>query len=432
MNTLKWLEIHPNIFFIEEDNIGVIYAPLLGKFFYVPEEAFCIINNYIEEGKFVETDFHKYLISEGFFEEVEAPRIAKEGLFNSKEVTISVTSACNLRCIYCYANAGINFCDLPWVLIEKSIQQLYIYANERNDNNVELSFHGTGESLVRWQTMVNAVNYAVQLLPKGWTINFSLVTNGTLIDDEKAKFLKKHNFSVVLSMDGIEKIQNRLRPKADGTGSFKDALSGMKALVENDILFAVRTTVTGLNQDTMLEFLELCAANGCKEISAAPFSATGRGEDGVDDVDPDIFIKNYLLAKQRALELGITFLTPSDCLDNASVRYCNADGESMAIMPEGIISCCTRVTRSTDPLVETFIIGQVTESGVEIDQSKVEKLKTLNLHNYPECQECFVKYTCSGGCHHTRLLNDGHQPLSYCKIVRGVVWDTLKKASLNA
>jgi uncharacterized protein len=432
VNTLKWQQIHPNIFFVEEGNIGVIYAPLLGKFFYVPEEAFSIILTYIEEGKSVENDFHKYLVSEGFFEEVESPRVAKEGLFNSKEVTVSLTSACNLRCIYCYANAGINFCDLPWVLIEKSIQQLYIYANERNDNNVELSFHGTGESLVRWQTMVKAVNYAIQLLPMDWTINFSLVTNGTLIDDEKAKFLKKHNFSVVLSMDGIEKIQNRLRPKADGTGSFKDALSGMKALVENDILFAVRTTVTGLNQDTMLEFLELCAANGCKEISAAPFSATGRGEDGVDDVDPDIFIKNYLLAKERALELGITFLTPSDCLDNASVRYCNADGESMAIMPEGIISCCTRVTRSTDPLVETFIIGQVTEQGVEIDQSKVEKLKTLNLHNYPECQDCFVKYTCSGGCHHTRLLNDGHQPLSYCKIVRGVVWDTLKKAALKA
>jgi uncharacterized protein len=272
----------------------------------------------------------------------------------------------------------------------------------------------------------------MELLPEGWTISFSLVTNGTLIDDEKARFLKKHNFSVVLSMDGIEEVQNTLRPKANGAGSFNDVLAGMKALVENEVSFAVRTTVTGLNQDTMLEFLKLCASHGCKEISVAPFSATGRGEEGVDDVDPDIFIKNYLLAKERATELGMVFITPSDYLDNVSLRYCNADGESMAVMPEGIISCCTRVTKKSDSLVDMFVIGQVTEDGVEINQSQVEKLKKLNLLNYPECQDCFVKYTCSGGCHHTRFLNGGHQPASYCKIMRAVVWNTLKNAAFKA
>lgn len=432
MSNLQWKQIHPNIFFVYQDGFGVVHAPLLGKFFSVPAEAMGIVWNYLDSGKPETHYFHQHLVSEGFFEEATMPRIAKDGPFNSREVTISLTSACNLRCIYCYACAGINFCNLPWELVEKSIQQLYVYANERNDTDVELSFHGTGETLVRWQVMVKAVNYAMELLPEGWTISFSLVTNGTLIDDEKAKFLKEHNFSVVLSMDGIEEIQNVLRPKADGTGSFNDVLAGMKALVENEVSFAVRTTVTGLNQDTMLEFLELCASHGCKEISAAPFSATGRGKDGVDDVDPEIFVKNYLLAKKRATELGMTFITPSDCLNNISLRYCNADGESMAVMPEGIISCCTRVTKKSDPLVDVFVIGQVTKDGVEINQTQVEKLKELNLLNYPECQDCFVKYTCSGGCHHTRLLNGGHQPASYCKIMRAVVWDTLKNAALKA
>ena len=198
------------------------------------------------------------------------------------------------------------------------------------------------------------------------------------------------------------------------------------------MFFAVRTTVTGLNQSSMLDFLDLCAVHGCKEISAAPFSSTGRGEEGVEDVDPEIFIKNYLLAKKRAKDLGMIFQTPSDCLDNASVRYCNADGESMAVMPEGIISCCTRVTRKSDPLVEMFVVGQVTENDVKINQLKVEKLRKLNLHNYPECQNCFVKYTCSGGCHHTRLLNDNHQPDSYCKIMREVIWDRLRNAASEA
>ncbi|HOV29705.1 MAG TPA: hypothetical protein PLD77_01355 [Candidatus Dojkabacteria bacterium] len=34
------------------------------------------------------------------------------------------------------------------------------------DKEVELSFHGTGETTVKWGVMVKAVNYALNLLPK--------------------------------------------------------------------------------------------------------------------------------------------------------------------------------------------------------------------------------------------------------------------------
>jgi uncharacterized protein len=431
MNELIFKQVHPDIFLVQENNEGVVYAPLLGKFFPVRQEGLDIIANYLEKGKPQEHRFYRHLLKEGFFKIVEHPRIGRKGPLNSREVTLSVTSACNLRCIYCYANAGINSLDLPWEIIEKSIQQVFQFARERGDNEVELGFHGTGETLVRWNVMVAAVNYALSLLPEGWKINFSLVTNGTLIDDEKAKYLKKHNFSVVLSMDGIKKVQDRLRPKANGEGSFEDVLSGMRFLVKNEVSFAVRTTITAINQDNMLEFVELCAVNGCREISASPFSMTGRGVNGIADVDPKIFVRNYLKAKERSRELGIEFTTPSDGLDNASARYCNADGESMAVMPEGIISACTRVTRSEDALSELFIVGEINMDGVIIHEEKVESLKDLNLYKFSECSDCFVKYTCSGGCHHTRLINGGKQPTSYCMIIRAVVWDTLRNAAFN-
>lgn len=431
MNKLRWQEIHSNLFLIQQDGIGVVYAPLLGKFFYANSDGMAIIAEYLQLGKPENHPFHEHLESNDFFQTVELPRTANDGRFNSRELTVSVTSACNLRCVYCYANAGVSFLDLPWSVIERSIKQMYAYAEIRGDKEVELSFHGTGETTVRWGVMVKAVNYALNLLPKGWGIKFTLVTNGTLIDDEKAKFLAKHNYSVVLSMDGTESVQNKLRPKADGSGSYQAAIKGAQALVKHGVFFAMRSTITGLNQDSMLDFLEICASIGCEEISVAPFSLTGRGEEGVPDIDAEKFIAHYIVAKKRAKELGVIFLMPSDYLDNVSARYCNADGESFAVMPQGIISTCTRVTKTEDALSRTFVIGEVTPDEVIINQQRVDDLKSLNLYNFPECAGCFAKFTCAGGCHHTRLISGGKQPQNYCEIMQGVLWETLKEAALN-
>jgi uncharacterized protein len=423
--------LYPNMFLVRDAELGVIYSPLLGKFFSVNLEGLELIDQFIKAGMPPDHEFHAFLAERGFFQEVELPRKSEIGSYAPRELTMSVTSACNLRCIYCYALTCNVFTDLPWQIIEISIQQMYEYARKRKDKEVELSFHGTGETTVRWDVMVKAVNYALSILPNGWNIKFTLVTNGTLIDDEKAMFLAKHNFSVVLSIDGMEKVQNQLRPKADGTGSFTEAINGAKALVRHNVYFAMRSTITGINQDDMLDFLELCASIGCKEISVAPFSLTGRGENGVPDIDAPRFIKCYIETKRRAKELGVIFSMPSDYLDNASARYCNADGESFAIMPDGQISCCTRVTRSDDSLADIFFIGEVTQAGVSVNEVRLAYLKLLNLYNFSECTNCFAKFTCAGGCHHTRLISGNRQPQNYCEIMQGVLWNTLKEAALG-
>ncbi|NMC08810.1 radical SAM protein [Candidatus Microgenomates bacterium] len=431
MNNLKWQQIFPNLFIVSDDYDEVVYSPLLGKFFYVSCDGIKLINDFLDIGKPENHEFYQYLLENNFFQEVELPREAKKESFGGKDLTISITSACNLRCIYCYARAGNDFKDLPWKYIEISIRKMIDSAQRKGEREVELSFHGTGESIVRWDTMVKTVNFLLKEKPVDWKANFHLVTNGTLIDDEKASFLAKHNFSVVLSFDGTADIQNILRPKADGTGSFDDAINGAKSLVRFSVPFTMRSTITGLNQDEMLDFLELCASIGCKEISVAPFSLTGRGESGVPDINAEKFVTHYIACKKRARELNVSFSMPSDHLDNASARYCGADGETFAVMPDGSISCCTRVTHRDDVLGEVFFVGDITDSGIEIQQEKIRKLQSFNMYHFPECQGCFAKFTCGGGCHHTRLISGNKQPENYCEIMRGVLWNTLRDAALN-
>ncbi len=427
MATLTWQQILPNVFLIQNGEKGVVYNPLLGKFFSVNAEGFVIINDYLQNGLQEKHIFHEVLLSNGLLASAELPKKGKEGKFSPREVTLSLSSGCNLRCIYCYAHGGVNSKVLPWQAIVQSVNQLFIFTKESGEQEAVLSFHGTGEALTQWNTLIETVEYAQEKLPAGLKLKFALVTNGTLIDDAKAQWLKNYDFAITVSMDGLEETQNKQRPKADGSGSYQDVVNGIKALVKVNANFAVRCTITGKNQSEMVDFLRLCASLGCKDVSVVPFSSTGRGEVGVESIDPIKFIQSYIRAQEKAKELGVRFSTPSGSLNNVSARYCDGDGNIFAVMPCGSISSCTRVTRQEDSLASKFFIGKIDEKeGACIFQEKVETLKSLNLYSFPGCQDCYAKFSCCGGCHHTRLINGG-VPEDYCKIIRGVIWYHLEK-----
>lgn len=115
---------------------------------------------------------------------------------------------------------GLCTIILPWGKIEQAISTIFSNAQKTERDSVGILFHGTGESLVKWPYLVKTVKYAINYKPANLQLNFSLVTNGTLIDEEKAKFLSEYNFSLTLSMDGLEDSQNSLRPYKNGRGSF--------------------------------------------------------------------------------------------------------------------------------------------------------------------------------------------------------------------
>lgn len=202
MKTLQWSKIGENIFLIEKGEIGIVYAPLLGKFFSVDADGISLVKEYLanpEEGN----EFYQYLLENEFFQEVALPQGRIGEKYGPTELYLSLTSGCNLACRYCYARAGENSRRLSWERIEVSINQLYRYAKENEENEVEITFHGAGEATVEWKTLVKTVEYALRELPEYWKLYFSLVTNGVLLNEENVQFLKQHEFSITVSMDGL-------------------------------------------------------------------------------------------------------------------------------------------------------------------------------------------------------------------------------------
>jgi uncharacterized protein len=120
-------------------------------------------------------------------------------------LVLKMTGSCNFKCSYCYdfnkdkLGTSINFklsCDTIDFLLSKR-------------NNLSISFHG-GEPLLKFDIIKKIVEY----VNYNWSkkkIKFSIQTNGSLINTEIISFLEKNNFTVGISLDGINKETNSFR-----------------------------------------------------------------------------------------------------------------------------------------------------------------------------------------------------------------------------
>lgn len=133
--------------------------------------------------------------------------MARKGSLRSLDIIL--TSGCNLTCAYCYQNDKSPK-RMEWETLRASIDLLL--ASERR--RIQLLFLG-GEPLLQYPLMQRAVSYARERRPPGKSLRFAIITNGTLLDDEKLAFLVEHDFKTQLSFDGVPRAQD-LR----GAGTF--------------------------------------------------------------------------------------------------------------------------------------------------------------------------------------------------------------------
>ncbi len=63
------------------------------------------------------------------------------------------------------------------------------------------------------------------------TVQYSIQTNGTKLDDEWCEFFRTHNFLVGLSMDGPQELHDAYRVDKGGKGTF-DTVGGDKIWLE--------------------------------------------------------------------------------------------------------------------------------------------------------------------------------------------------------
>jgi radical SAM protein with 4Fe4S-binding SPASM domain len=174
------------------------------------------------------------------------------------------TSACNLACSYCRAEATAT--PSP---DELSTEEAIDFIDQAAPLKPMLILSG-GEPLLRPDIFQLAL-YAVS---KG--LRVSLATNGTLLDSETAEIIRASGIGrVSISLDGASE---ETHDSCRGTGTFRQTLKGIENLLGR-VDFQINYTITRKNEGEVLSAFDLAESLGAKALHFFFLVPTGRGRE---------------------------------------------------------------------------------------------------------------------------------------------------------
>ncbi len=150
-----------------------------------------------------------------------------------KALCLNIAHDCNLRCKYCFADEG-EYKGKRELMSPKIGKKAVDFVIEKSGprKNIEIDLFG-GEPLMAFSTIKEIVEYAKEQEQKyNKTIRFTMTTNGTLLNEEIMEYLDKNMGNIVLSIDGRKEVNDKVRVRVDGSGSYDSILPKIKKMVE--------------------------------------------------------------------------------------------------------------------------------------------------------------------------------------------------------
>lgn len=349
------------------------------------------------------------------------------------DLTLIVTSACNLRCRYCFANGG----ERPQHMSSAAAIALVDGILERTDRPcVKVSFFG-GEPTLNMSVIRDVVRHVEDRAPRfGKSFFFYITTNG-LVPASQLQFLVDHGFTFVVSSDGAPLYQDRLRPRAGGGPSSHKVEDTIRFLRERNIPFKVRSTISQYNVAAMSANVRHFAQLGVGTVHFEPITHAGRGcgEDAIlRRAEPDEFVRSFIQALDTAREVGIEIISASFMNFLAPARkFCDAMAGSRLIGSyQGDVSLCVEVQDGCHPYSPHAIVGRVAPGSGSFlmdEQRYAAELATETDNLNPDCAKCFTRYCCGGGCPVKNYYATGCGSVDpyRCRLNRGLMADVLTR-----
>jgi uncharacterized protein len=330
-----------------------------------------------------------------------------------------LTKACNFRCRQCFqperhpegypeAHGPVSLMTLETARLGIDAFARHIAESDTDIIEPQVYLYG-GEPLLNWRVLKEAVLYAKSLRGNGLPedIGFVVITNGSLIDDEKARFFAERGVSVGLSIDGPKGKNDSFRVLADGDGTYDQIVSGLRMLQEHGVSVTLSITINP-NIASDLPGIVRWAKEDLG-VEAVSFNLIGGASYAYTGAEFPLEVYNGLVAYglvaafQEARRLGAhedrVGRKVEDFVDHLFKAVdCGAVNNQLVIQPDGAIAFCHVSTE--------YNVGSVHDPEFRIfDHPAIQEWEAvLPVHN-PKCQSCPAMSICGYGCfHHVREL----------------------------
>lgn len=194
------------------------------------------------------------LIRGSFFRSDEIERVRVNHTLLS--VSLLLSNACNLRCMYCYRDAGAQDTQL---FILKEWKEVLTQVKALGARNVWIP--GSGEPMLD-PVFYYAGNFPLIELANSLGLSVTFFTNGTLLTKQLVRLIKQYDVSVITKLNSFNPaVQDYLAGKSN---VFEKVWRGLTLLIEagfadnHSSRLGIDTVIVAQNYDEIPEMFKFC------------------------------------------------------------------------------------------------------------------------------------------------------------------------------
>lgn len=321
-----------------------------------------------------------------------------------------VTNTCNLQCVYCQAQA-YKKANHGFMSIETARKAVDL-ALQSPSNNLTFEFQG-GEPLLNFPVVKEIVTYA-ESLDHNKQINFTIVSNLSLLNEEMLDFFIRHRVSISTSLDGPKELHDHNRRHRAGRSSYDLLMQAVQMIHEKNYWASGIETTTKESMTYAREIVREYVKIGSNGVFLRPLTPLGFAKDEWDTVgyEPEEFIAFYREAFDEILRINkeglffpeqhaTIFLKKIMCgqgLNYMDLRSpCGAGIGQLAYYYDGSIYSCDEARMVAEAGDPAFLLGHVDKSTyqdvVSCDNCKATCASSV-IEALPGCCDCVYQPYC--------------------------------------
>lgn len=307
-------------------------------------------------------------------------------------IWIQVTNGCNIRCKYCYADAGCSTEDLTL----EEIETILLEVKDLSYNKIVIT---GGEPLIRKDILD-----IVKICKKYGAVQ--LLSNGISQDKELYKSIIELVDMLQISIDSPTK---EIHDANRGKGSFDKAMETLKFLATiAPQKLTVAMTPTPEYMADLVEMIKLCLSLHVSILHVNRFVPYGRASEYSSEMNLNDFFAwadkgyEYLLSLYEAayrekknfqFNLDIASDLRVNVMSLGRKCSCGLNENLVSVGYNGDVYLCPSLH------VEEYKLGSVRENSIkEIIEAGAKKYGSFCVEELSCCKNCDIKYYCGGGC----------------------------------
>ncbi|WP_430601852.1 anaerobic sulfatase maturase [Enterococcus sp. DIV0724b] len=319
------------------------------------------------------------------------------------------SSLCNIRCKYCFyadvtdSREVKSYGKMKPTIMKIMIDQLLLDLTSQDQ--LTITFQGGEPTLAGFAYFQSFVDYMKEKNTKKVSIQYTLQTNGILINEKWCQFLKEHHFLVGLSIDCYQSIHDRNRVDHKRKGTYLRVIKTKKLLEKYDVQYNVLCVLTNELARYPHKIYRFIKQEKIEYIQFIPCLGNLNGEKSVYELTPQRFYhfyhllwklwkRDYLEGKYQSIKFFDDLIA---LIGEQRVSACGLIGQCQ---PQYVIESNGNVYPCDFYVLNQHLMGNITENSLkDLYKSYIMKHFLTEPKKFSKkCEECPFISMCMGGC----------------------------------